>query len=102
MAIGNPSLCDPIMAGQMDVLVSDSDTDMNDDCDEGLQLVESNGDEPEFGNIELKNLVMLKGPQQILQLILQGQVDDFMEEEITNADDYVDWIKWVSNAKKGK
>ncbi len=25
-----------------------------------------------------------------------------MEEEITNADDYVDWIKWVYNAEKGK
>jgi hypothetical protein len=33
---------------------------------------------------------------------LQKQVDDFMEEEITNADDYVDWIKWVYNAEKGK
>jgi hypothetical protein len=39
MAIGNPSLCDPIMAGQMDALVSDSESDTNDDCDERLQLV---------------------------------------------------------------
>jgi hypothetical protein len=33
---------------------------------------------------------------------LQGQVDDFMEEEIIGANDYVDWIKWVSDVKKGK
>ncbi len=62
MAIGNPSLCDPIMVKQMDALVSDSNTDTDDDCDEGLQLVESNGDELEFGNIELENLVLLEGP----------------------------------------
>jgi hypothetical protein len=32
--------------------------------------------------------VLLEGPQQILQLILQEQVDDFMEEEIIDADDH--------------
>ncbi len=102
MAIGNPSLCDPIMAEQMDALVSDLDTDTNDDCDEGLQLVELNSDELEFGNTKLENLVMLERLQQILQLILQGQVDDFMEEEITNADDHANWIKWVFDVEKGK
>jgi hypothetical protein len=100
--IGNPSLCDPIMTGQMDALVSDSDIDADDDCEGGLQLVEPIDDEPEFGNTELENLVLLEGPQQILQLILQKQVDDFMEEEITDADDYADWIKWVSDIEKGK
>jgi hypothetical protein len=64
--IGNPSLCDPIMTGQMDALVSDSNTNANDDCDGGPQLVEPNDDELEFGNIELENLVKLEGPQQIL------------------------------------
>jgi hypothetical protein len=78
------------MARQMDALVSDSDIDITDDCDEGSQLVELNGDELEFGNTKLENLVLLEGPQQILQLILQGQVDDFMEKEIANADDYAD------------
>jgi hypothetical protein len=100
--IGNPSLCDPIMAGQMDALVSSSHTDADDDCEGGLQLVKPIDDEPEFGNTKLENLVLLEGPQQILQLILQKQVDDFMEEEITDADDYADWIKWVSAAEKGK
>jgi hypothetical protein len=63
MAIGNPSLCDPIMAGQMDVLVSDSDIYMDDDCDRGSQLVEPNDDELEFGNTQLEILVLLEGPQ---------------------------------------
>jgi hypothetical protein len=37
--IGNPFLCDPIMARQMDALVLDLDTDADDDCDGGPQLL---------------------------------------------------------------
>jgi hypothetical protein len=37
-----------------------------------------------------------------LQLILQEHVDGFVEEEITNADDYADWLKWVSNAEQSR
>jgi len=44
------------------MLVSDSNTYTNDDCDEGTQLVELNGDEPKFGNTKLENLVLLEGP----------------------------------------
>jgi len=33
-------------------------------------------------------------------VILQEQVDGFMEEEITDADDYADWLRWVSDAKQ--
>ncbi len=40
-----------------------------------------------------------EGPQQILQLILQEQVDGFMEEKITDADDYANWLKWVFDAE---
>ncbi len=46
--------------------------------------------------------MLLEGPQQILQLILQGQVDGFMEEEITDTDDYVNQLKWVFNVEKRK
>ncbi len=46
--------------------------------------------EDEFRDIELEDLVKSEGPQEILQLILQEQVDGFMEEEITDADDYAD------------
>jgi hypothetical protein len=93
------------MFEQVNVLVSNSDNDTNDNeyiSDEALQIVEPNGDEYEFGNIELEDLVLSEEPQQILQLILQGQVDDFMEEEIIDVDDYADWLKWVSNAEKRK
>ncbi len=50
----------------------DNDTYDNKHCDEGFQLAEPNGDEYEFGNTKLEDLVLKKGPQQILQLILQG------------------------------
>ncbi len=53
----------------------------------------------EFGNTELENLVLLEGPQQILQLTLQQQADDLMKEEITDADDYANWIRWVADVE---
>jgi hypothetical protein len=95
-----PSLYDPIMLKQMDAHVSNlnNDTDDNEHCDGGSQLVKLNGDEYEFGNTKLENLVLTKGPHQILQ----RQVDDFMENEIIDVNNYVDWIKWVSNAKERK
>jgi len=58
--------------------------------------------EDEFGDTELEDLVKSEGPQEILQLILQEQDDGFMKEEITDVDDYADWIRWVSNAEQGK
>ncbi|CAM6050336.1 unnamed protein product [Sphagnum compactum] len=90
------------MAGQMDALVLGSDSDTDDDREGGIQLVEPIDDETEFGNTELEDLLLLEGPQQILQLILQEQADDFMKEEITDANDYADWIEWVSDAEQGK
>ncbi len=64
-----------------------------------MKQVES---EDKFGDTELEDLVKSEGPQEILQLILQEQADGFMKEEITDADDYADWIRWVSNAEQGK
>jgi hypothetical protein len=43
-------------------LNSDIDTNNNEHYDEGRQLDVPNGDEYEFGNIELENLVLSKGP----------------------------------------
>jgi hypothetical protein len=74
---------------------SESESDSNEDSNErsrpGIQVE----GESEFGDTELENLVMMEGPQQILQLTLQNQADDFMKEEITYADDYADWIQWL-------
>jgi len=57
--------------------------------------------ESEFKDTELEDLVMLEGPLQILQLTLEKQAGDFMKEEITDADDYADWIQWATNAEQG-
>jgi len=59
MTIGNPSLYDPIMPEQVDALVSNSNIDMDNNEHFNERL---NGDEYEFGNIELEDLVLLEGP----------------------------------------
>jgi hypothetical protein len=41
-----------------------------------------------------------EGPEQILQLTLQDKTDEFMREEISESDDYGDWIQWVSDEEK--
>jgi len=50
---------------------SDSDSDTNENYKEEIQLVGPVDDEFEFENTELEELVLLEGPQQILQLTLQ-------------------------------
>jgi hypothetical protein len=49
--------------------------------------------EDEFGEDELGKLVESEGAPEILQLILQKHADGFMNEEITEGDDYADWIR---------
>ncbi len=75
----------------------DSGTDKN--RDEEIQLVGPINVESEFENTKLEELVLLEGPQQILQLTLQEQTDDLMKEEITDANNYNDWIRWVVDAE---
>ncbi len=58
--------------------------------------------EDEFGDNELEKLVTSKGPPEILQLILQEQADGFMNEEVTDADDYADWMRWVADAEQSR
>ncbi|CAM6024291.1 unnamed protein product [Sphagnum balticum] len=58
--------------------------------------------EDEFGEGELEKLVESEGPPEILQLILQEQGDDFMNEEISEGDDYADWMQWVRDAKQSR
>jgi len=50
---------------------SESDSDSNEDSNEGTQSVGLVDAEFEFGDTELEDLVMLEGPQQILQLTLE-------------------------------
>ncbi len=75
---------------QMIAQESESNFDSNEDSNEGTQPVGPVDGESEFGDTELEDLVMLEGPQQILQLTLEKQAGDLMKEEITDADDYAD------------
>jgi hypothetical protein len=86
---------------RMDTQESNSDFETNEDCNEGTQLVGPVDGESKFENTKLEDLVLLEGPQQILQLTLQKRADDVMEE-ITDADDYADWIRWVADAEQEK
>jgi hypothetical protein len=49
---------------------SESESDSSEDADGAAQLEGQVEGESEFGHTELENLVMLEGPQQILQLTL--------------------------------
>jgi predicted aspartyl protease len=99
---GKMSLYDSVANEQANISVSKSNTDADDDSEEGLQSAELIDEESEFGNTELDELVLKEGPHQILQLTLQDQVDDFMREEFSDSDDYADWLQWVSDAEEGK
>ncbi|CAK9870735.1 unnamed protein product [Sphagnum jensenii] len=81
---------------------SDTGTDGNEHCDSVPNQLEQIDCEDEFRDAELEELVRSEGPQEILQLILPEQVDGFMNEEITDADDYVDWMRWVSDAEQSR
>jgi hypothetical protein len=58
--------------------------------------------EDEFKDAGLEELVNSEGPQEILRLMLQEQGDEFMAEEVTDLDDYADWIRWVSDAEQSR
>ncbi|CAM6078671.1 unnamed protein product [Sphagnum tenellum] len=81
-------------------LESEAGTDGSAHCEWDSHQLKQVNCEDEFKDIELEDLVQSKGPREILQVILQEQVDRFMEEEITNADDYADWLRWVSDAEQ--
>jgi hypothetical protein len=77
----------------------DDDTDSSEYYESESNQLKQIDCEDEFKDAELEELVNLEGPQEILRLILQEQGDEFMAEEVTNSDDYADWIRWVSDAE---
>jgi hypothetical protein len=81
---------------------SDTGTDGSKHCDSESNQLKQIDFEDEFRDAEFEELVRSEGSQEILQLILQEQVDAFMDEEITDADDYADWMIWVSDAEQSR
>jgi hypothetical protein len=87
-----------------DAYTSDSDagTDSNEYYDSESNQLKQIDCKDEFGDAKLEELVSSEGPQEILRLMLHEQVDGFMAEEVTDADDYADWIRWVSDAEQSR
>jgi len=81
-------------------LESESNSDSSESSKEVTQLVDHDEDASEFGDTEFEELVKKEGPQQILQLTMQTNADDFMREELTDADDYADWIQWADDEER--
>jgi len=44
--------------------------------------------------------VAKEGPQQILQLMLQDKAGDLLKEEITDDEEYADWIQWAAEEEQ--
>jgi hypothetical protein len=80
----------------------ESETDSNEESDEGSQQGSSVEVESEFGDTGLEILVNIERPQQILQITLQNQANEVMKEELSDADDYADWIRWAADEEHCK
>jgi hypothetical protein len=79
---------------------SDAGTEGSEHGEVLADLMKQCESEDEFGEDEMAKLIEAEGPPEILQLMLQEQADDFMSEEITEGDDYADWIRWVADAEQ--
>ncbi len=87
-----------------DADTSDSDVDTDSSkCDDSESSQQKQVDyEEEFKDADLEELVNSEGPQEMLRLMLQEQGDALMIEELTDFDDYADWIRWVSDAEQSR
>jgi hypothetical protein len=81
---------------------SDADTDSSECHDSEFSQLKQVDCEKEFKDADLEELVNSEGPQEMLRLMLQKQGDTFMTEELTDFDDYADWIRWVSHAEQSR
>ncbi len=71
---------------------SDEDTDDSECGNPESNQLQQIDCENEFRDTALEELVESEGPQETLQLIFQEQANDILKEEITDSDNYVDWI----------
>ncbi|CAK9861921.1 unnamed protein product [Sphagnum jensenii] len=96
------SWCADGISQQMSAQEFESESDSSEDANGTVQLGGQVEGESEFEDTKLEKLVMLEGLQQILQLTMHNQADEFMKEEITDADDYADWIRWAADGEGRK
>jgi hypothetical protein len=93
-----------IMTKEDDVYTSDfdDDTDSSGYYDSESNQLKQIDCEDEFEDVDLEELVNSEGPQEMLRLMLQEQGDKFMAEEVTDSNDYADWIRWASDAEQSR
>jgi hypothetical protein len=102
MVVEHPRVDTEVRDQRPAMLMSESDSDLSENFEEEHQRQEPIFDGSKFEDTGLEQLVMREGPQQILQLTLQEQMDRLMKEEAGDSDDYADWIKWVADAERKK
>jgi len=86
--------------GRRMVQESEFDFEPSESSNEGTQLVGPDGGVSEFGDTEFEDFVKKEGSQQISLLIMQNKADDLLKEELTDADDYADWIQWAADEEQ--
>ncbi|CAM6056581.1 unnamed protein product [Sphagnum tenellum] len=96
------SWCTHASSPPMTTQESEYEADSNEESDEESQQGSSVEVESEFGDTGLEILVSSEGPQHILQITLQNQVNEVMKEELSNADNYADWIRWAADGEHCK
>jgi len=87
-----------------DVYASDSDdnTDSNEYYDSESYQLKQIHCEDEFKDADLEELVNSERSQEMMRPMLQEQGDEFMAEEVTDLDDYADWIRWASDVEQSR
>jgi len=81
---------------------SDGESDEDEFHDSESNPLEQSNSEDEFVDAEFEELFNSEGLQGMLQLMLQEQTNKIMTKEISNGDDYANWIKWASNAEESR
>jgi len=85
-----------------DASVSDDESDDDEFHDSESNHLEQGESNDEFVDPEFKELINAKGPEEVLQLMLQKRTDRIMAEENSEGDDYADWIKWSFDAEENR
>jgi hypothetical protein len=78
----------------------ESDSDSSEDFNELDQSINPDASASEFEDTEFEELIKEEGLQQILQLTMQSKEEELIKEELTDEDDYADWIQWAANEER--
>ncbi|CAK9269732.1 unnamed protein product [Sphagnum jensenii] len=79
---------------------SESNSDSSEDSDEGTPSISPVENTSEFEDTEFEDLIREEGLHQILQMTMQNKADELMKEELTDDDDYADWIQWAADEEQ--